>query len=187
MACRLSLSQILQRLIPASYQGQPAGGVSSNYNYAYCLSDSVPLNKFWVVLYASVYTPGASAVMRAGLWTVLPGILPYDNSVVYSRNHQFFQGDIIATITNGPPVGYTSLRYDEFNDFSNTDAVAQGSEKVMLRDRKLLLASGSSLLAYGGSYGFGVGGGLGEQFGLQIAYAEFDNDETETVIAEVDF
>lgn len=177
MPCRISLSQILQRLSPAFYQGQPAGAISSNYNYAYCLSDQVPPNKFWVVLYASVYFLGG-ANSRVGLWVINPGILPYANSVAYSRNHAFFQGDVIATVTNGPPVGYTSIRVDEFNDFNNTDSIVTGSEKVMLRTKKLLVPSGCSLLGYGGSYGVGVGGGLGEQFMLQIAYAEFSNDET---------
>lgn len=186
MACRLPLSQILQRLTTAYYQGQPAGIISSNYNYSYVLGDTVPPNKFWVVLYASVY--GVVAGLHTQLWAINPGVtLPQGNLAPYSRNHAFFQGDIIATVTNGPPVGPTAIRVDEYNDLDNAGLEGLGAEKVMLRTHKLLLPSGVTLMGFGGAYGFGTGGGVGDQFAMQVAYAEFSNDEISTVISEVVF
>lgn len=186
MPCRLPLSQIAQRLILATWKGQPAGAVSSNYNYAYTLSDTVPVGKFWVIWYGSVISLQTGGSVRTALYAINPGLLPFGNSVAYSRNHNFFQGDVIPTITNGAPVGPFARRVDELND-NNTDSYANGAELVAIRTHKLILPEGWTIMASGQSGGFGVGGGLNEQYQLNFAYAEFSNDESDAFIGPVDF
>lgn len=186
MRCRVPLSTLAQRLTSATYKGQPSGVVGSNYNYSYALSDTVAAGKFWVLLYASALSLQTSGSTRQGLWVVNPGVLPASNLSPYNRNNQFFQGDIIPTIANGPPVGYYGTRIDEIWD-NNTDDFRNGAEQVFLRSRKIIVPERCTLMAYGGAGGFGVGGGIGEQYQLQIFYAEFNNDEAVEVVAEVAF
>lgn len=183
MSCKLGAGQLSQRLQNRVYQGQASivlGGSTSEY--AYVLSDTVPPDKFWEVFFASGIIVGGAgtAVNRVGLWLIYPGPLPANNQAGYSNNPTFFQG-ASATIINGPPVGPRAIRVDECNDGLSTDEYAVRAERVLVRARKLLVPSGCTLMAYGGGYGSGNGGALGEQFQLQISFVEFQNSENPDV------
>jgi hypothetical protein len=168
------------------WRGPLAGAVGSNYNYSYALSDTVPVGKFWIVLFASSIQLQTSGGALNGLYVINPGQLPAGNLVAYGNNLYFFQGATPVTVSNGPPVGPYAQRVDEIFDV-DADAYKNGAEQVCVRNRKLIVPSGCTLMAYGGQNGIGSGGGLNEQFQLQAFYAEFSNDEAQEVVAEVVF
>lgn len=186
MRCRVPLSTLAQRLTPATYQGKPSGALGSNYNYAYALSDTVPVGKFWIVLYASCTNLQSSGAAEVGLWVIYPGQLPSSNLSPYTNNIYFFEGADKTFVSNGPPVGPYAIRVDEVTD-TNTGNQMHQAEQVMLRSRKLIVPSGCTLMAFGGKDGVGSSGGLGEQLQFNTFYAEFDNDEAVEVVAEVAF
>jgi hypothetical protein len=176
MRCRVNLSQLANRITTSIYQGQAAGFAGNNYNYSYTLSDTIPANMYWLLVYASLVVSGNGGNNHVGMWAINPGVLPTANKNAYQRNNWFFQGDIIPTIANGPPVGPYAYRIDQSND-NPTESYALNSERVMLKSRRVILPPGTTLLGYGGASGFGLGGGIGEQFRLKIAYAVFDLNE----------
>lgn len=183
MSCKLGAGQLSQRLQTRVYQGQASAVIGpSTTEYAYVLSDTVPQDKFWEVFYASGIIIGGAgtAVNRVGLWLIFPGPLPAGNQATYQNNLTFFQGSS-STAVNGPPVGPRGIRVDECNDGLSTDEYPVRAERVLIRARKLLVPSGCTLMAYGGGYGSGNGGAVGEQFQLQINFVEFQNSENPDV------
>jgi hypothetical protein len=186
MSCKISLADIARRLQFRSYQGAASiviGGSTSEY--AYTLSDTVPLDKYWAVIYAAGIIVGgaAGATNRVGLWLCKPGPLPPNNFQPYSSNPNFFAGTT-AALLNAPPVAQAfAIRVDELNDSVGNDEYNKGAERVLVRTRKLLVPGGCTLMAYGGAYGTGNGGAVGEQYQLNIGFVEFKNSET----PEVDF
>lgn len=185
MACKISLNEISRRIQFKTYQGQPSAVIGgSTSEYAYVLSDTVPQGHFWSVFFASAIILGgaATAINRAGLWLVKPGKLPVNNLQPYANNLDFFQG-ATALAVNGPPVGPQAIRVDELNDGVTTDQYNARAERVLIRARKLLVPGGFTLMCYGGAYGNGNGGNVGEQYQLQIAFVDFKETET----PEVDF
>lgn len=182
-ACKLGAGAFTQRLQQRTYQGAASTAVRASANYAYVLSDFVPPDKFWAVYLATLIPTGGggTAVNRTGLWIIWPGpTMPAGNTAAYQANDNFFQGST-ATVTNGPPVGPRAIRVDEQNDGNSQDEYMIGAERVLIRARKLLVPSGCRLMGYGGSYGGGNGGAVGEQFQLQISFVEFQNTENPDV------
>lgn len=181
MRCPLPLNQLARRLQVKSYSGRVSIGIGTNYNYAYALSDTVPQGRYWVVLYASSFVGQFGGVnLHFGLWSIVPGVLPVGNLQPYQRNTWFFQGDVIPSIANGPPVGPYAMRVDDIND-DPADNYVPGAERVLIRSRKLIVPGGFTLMAYGGASGFGNGGSVGEQFQFQIAVADFASNEIQDV------
>jgi hypothetical protein len=185
MGCKPSAGQIANRLQFKVYQGKASAVIgASTTEYAYCLSDTVPDGKFWEVFYASgiILAGAGTQVNRVGLWMMRPGILPANNQQTYQNNPNVFQGATALSV-NGPPVGPGGIRVDELDDGVSTDEYAKNAERVLIKSRKLLVPSGWTLMCYGGSYGNGNGGAVGEQFQLQIVFVEFSQDEN----VEIDF
>jgi hypothetical protein len=172
MPCKLNLNQIARRITWKTYAGAASTTIGSNYNYAYTISDGPDDNHFWEVLFASVVILGGSgtAINRAGLWLLQPGKQPASNSVGY-HSDAFFAGNTTAA-NNGPPVGNNAIRVDEMTDNDVDDGYNVNSEITMIRKRPLFVPPKCILLAYGGGYGNGQGGVLGEQFQLNIAYVQ---------------
>lgn len=184
MGCKLTLDQIVRRLQFRMYAGAPSAVIgASTSEYAYTLSDTVPNDKFWAVFFASGIILGgaAGATNRVGLWLIQPGPLPPNNFQPYQASN-FFSGNSAAKV-NGPPVGPQAIRVDEMNDSQGNDEYNIGAERVFIRARKLVVPSGCTLMAYGGGYGNGNGGAVGERFQLNIGLVEFKNTEE----PEVDF
>ena len=176
----VNLPSFLQRLQYKTYLGAASTSIGGTTNYSYTLSDTVPQGRYWVLEYASVTILGgsATAVNFVGMWAIPPGRLPAPNSAAYQADLTGFFAGQSAAHNNGPPISL-AIRVDD--GFGGTTPLQGGyavnAELPMVRDRKLLIPAGWTLIAYGGVNGNGQGGSLGEQFGLRIAFSEFLMEE----------
>lgn len=169
MACKLSLAVLAQRLAFKQWTGAAASSVGTNYNLSYTLSDVVDASHYWLVLYASaVFLNGSgSNENNVSLWLLSPGVGPRGGAYA---NDPFFAGST-AAVANGPPVGGGAIRIDDLPQVTGGTGLEESlqSEVVLIR-RKIVVPPNCRLMAYSGSYGLGVGGSLGEQFQLKLAY-----------------
>lgn len=180
----VDLPAFIQRMQFAAYTGKASTAVGSNFNWAYALSDRVPLGRYWEVIYASVVCLGgsATAVQRPALYLISPSKSPAENSQAYQADQTGFFAGQSTQNNNGPPVSPVALRVDEMNDGVSQEVVFVNSESVLLRTRKLIVPPGWRLMAYGGAEGAGQGGNLGEQWQLKIVYSEFLSSEDTDVL-----
>lgn len=171
----VNLPQFVQRMRFMSWTGEAATAIGSTDNYAYVLSDRVPLGRYWEVDRAGMVCLGGSASQQnyPSLFLIPPTLSPNENSQPYSADATGFFAGQSAAHNNGPPVSPVALRVDEFDEGDNQNPVQLLSETTMIRTRKLIVPPGWRLMGYGGADGAGRGGALGEQWQLKIVFAEF--------------
>jgi hypothetical protein len=180
----VDLPAFIQRMQLANWIGQAATAIGSNYNWAYVLSDPVPLGRYWEVVNASAVCLGGSgtSIQHPSLYLLKQGSRPAANSLPYQADITGFFAGQSSQDNNGAPVGPTALRVDELTDVVPTQGVFIGAEVSLIRSRKLIVPAGWSLMVYGGVNGQGQGGGLGEQWELKIVYSEFLSSEDTDVL-----
>jgi hypothetical protein len=171
----ISPYQMMTRRQYRNYTGPLVIGTGG---YVYCLSDTVPANRYWALFYCDILPGKGVGITGDGLalWVIPPGTKLPTLAPGNNPNDTFF-ADYRALgggRNDGPPI--QGVRIDDQNT-PNTGTVVMSEAQAMIRNRKyVLLAPGETLL------GFALSGGTPESAGsfieMRIAFTELLSGET---------
>lgn len=192
MGCKLTIGQIAQRMQTRSYQGPAAGNIGTTLNFAFAISDPVPLGKAWMIYAASVSMDTSNGsvaevanqepelfILKAG--TPMPSTAnqqPYTQYSVF-LSHKLGISNFVS-ICNGPPVDPAfGVRIDDStnDDIGQPAALSSPQTLALLRGRTpLLVGPGEMLLV--NNHGNNTGGGLRAILSLTIRFVELSLTES---------
>lgn len=184
--CKLTVAQLFKMAQLRVYTGPISTLVGSTNNFAFAISDQVPLNMYWVVLACGVMVnaPGISggvASSGASLYVLLPGLAqPIPNNSVFQQYPLFLSyingvSNFVTTCNGGPLDPAHAMRVDDQMtlDFTSSSGTTTTFEQNMLRYRKaLILMEQQYLLTSSWINGIVIGSTHGLQLTLKVLIAE---------------
>ena|SRR5579872_292680 len=195
MSCKLSIGEFARRLQMRTYQGLPAGNVGSTNNFAYVVSDTVPANKFWLVLFAQAICDGSGGsdplANNLGLYLLNPSAKVPPNVIGknggqnnYAQQPIFLchkgGAPFLSAYCNAGPLDPTmAIKIDDTISMDTVPptGIATPYTESFLRGRKYLIVPEGHTLLVTNWFNANTGGQLAAQLSLSIQFAELAQGE----------